>query len=112
MNGSMMQRYGDNIYWTGSDGTYQQLDSFHSEDNGKLSISNRERDTSTTSKVLIANDFAYYGKSAINIPRSLSFVVKKGPGHKCRFANHEQVALHSWLMDLPERGYVDEPGRW
>ncbi|PHR80311.1 hypothetical protein [Henriciella sp.] len=83
MRGAMMHRYGDNIYRTGPDGTFQQLDSFHSEDDGSLSVANRERDTETTQKVLIGSEFAYYGKSAPMIPHRLGFVVKKGPGHKC-----------------------------
>lgn len=112
MRGSMMHRYGDNIYWTGSDGTFQQLDSFHSEDDGNLSLTNRKRDTGTTQKVLIGSDFAYYGKSALMIPTDLSFVLKKGPGHKCQFAYDERMAVEAWIATLPERGYVDEPGRW
>jgi hypothetical protein len=112
MRGSMMHRYGDNIYWTGLGGTFQQLDSFHSEDDGSLSVANRERDTGTTEKVLISDEFTYYGKSAPLIPEHLRFVVKKGPGHKCRFAEDERSALDVWLATLTESGYVNEPGRW
>lgn len=112
MRGSMMHRYGDNIYWTGPDGTVQQLDSFHSEDDGSLSVPNRKRDTETTAKVLIGTEFAYFGKDAPLIPRELQFVVKKGPGHKCSFADNERAAVETWLETLPERGYVNEPGRW
>lgn len=112
MRGSMMHRYGDNIYWTGPNGTLQQLDSFHSEDDGSLSVANRERDTGTTEKVLIGSEFAYFGKSAPAIPCELSFIVKKGPGHKCQFADDERRAVEAWLAMLPERGYVNEPGRW
>lgn len=112
MNGSLMQRYGDNIYYSGADGTYQQLDSFHSEENGSLSVPNRTRDTETTSRVLIGGEFAYYGKAALPIPQPLRFVVKAGPGHKCRFADLERASVESWLATLPERGYVGEPGRW
>lgn len=112
MNGSMMQRYGDNIYYTGSDGTYQQIDSFHSEEDGSLSIPNRVRDTGSTSKVLIGEEFAYFGKAAPLIPQSLQFLVKSGPGHKCNFSNCEMTKAEHWLATLTERGYVGEPGRW
>ncbi|MDJ0627607.1 MAG: hypothetical protein QNJ44_05060 [Rhodobacter sp.] len=112
MRGSMMHRYGDNIYRTGKDGTFQQLDSFHSEEDGSLSVANRERDTGTTERVLISAEFAYYGKSALPLPEHLRCVVKKGPGHKCRFAEDDLVAIEAWLVGLPERGYVNEPGRW
>ena len=112
MRGSLMHRCGDNIYWTGSNGTYQQLDSFHSEDDGTLSAPNRKKDTGTTNRVLIGTEFAYFGKSAPPIPHELWFLVKKGPGHKCQFAEYERAAVEGWLATLPERGYVNEPGRW
>lgn len=112
MRGSKMQRYGDNIYWTGGDGAYDQLNSFHSEEDGSLSLANRARDTGTTSNVLVGEEFAFFGKAARLIPPHLRFVVKKGPGHKCLFADHERTALEAWLETLPERGFVDEPGRW
>lgn len=112
MRGSLMHRYGDNIYSPGPAGSHQQLDSFHSEDDGSLSIANLQTDTGTTKKVLIGTDFTYYGKSAPPIPHELRFLVKVGPGHKCRFADAELTAVEAWLATLPERGYVNEPGRW
>ncbi|WP_430262241.1 hypothetical protein [Neorhizobium sp. DAR64862/K0K3] len=112
MNGSLMHRYGDNIYHTGDDGTFQQLDSFHSEDDGSLSVANRMRDTGTTEKVLLATDFAYFGKSAAYIPEHMQFLIKKGPGHKCRFSDEQRDKIEAWLATLPERGYLGEPGHW
>ncbi|ESW64501.1 hypothetical protein X771_25570 [Mesorhizobium sp. LSJC277A00] len=112
MNGNMMHRYGDNIYHTGNDGTFQQIDSFHSEDDGSLSVRNRERDTGKTEKVMLAADFAYFGKSAPIIPEHVRFLIKKGPYHKCRFSDGQRAAIEGWLETLPERGYVDEPGHW
>lgn len=112
MNGSMMHRYGDNIYHTGDDGTFQQIDSFHSEDDGSLSFANRERDTGTTEKVMLATDFAYFGKSAPVIPEHVRFLIKKGPSHKCRFSDEQRATIEAWLATLPERGYVGEPGHW
>jgi hypothetical protein len=112
MRGSMMHRYGDNIYWTAADGAFQPLDSFHSEDDGSLSVSNRERDTGKTEKVLLGTEFAYFGKSAPAIPDELTFFVKKGPSHKCRFSAAQRAAVEAWLATIPDRGYVDEPGRW
>ena len=112
MNGSMMHRYGDNIYHTGVDGTFHQIDSFHSEDNGGLSIANRERDTGMTEKVLLATDFAYFGKSAPLIPEHVQFLIKKGPGHRCKFSDDQHAAIEAWLATITQRGYVGEPGHW
>jgi hypothetical protein len=112
MNGSLMHRYGDNIYHTGDDGAFQQIDSFHSEADGSLSVANRERDTGTTEKVMLATDFAYFGKSAPVIPEQVGFLIKRGPGHKCQFSDEQRAAIEAWLATLPERGYVGEPGHW
>lgn len=75
-------------------------------------MTNRERDTEATQKVLIGSEFAYYGKSAPMIPHELGFVVKNGPGHKCQFAYDDRMAVEAWIETLPERRYVNEPGRW
>lgn len=112
MNGSMMHRYGDNIYYTGADGTFQQIDSFHSEEDGSLSAANRERDTGTTEKVMLATDFAYFGKTAPLIPENVRLLIKKGPGHKCRFSDEQIAGIEAWLATLPARGYLGEPGHW
>lgn len=80
MNGSRMQRFGDNIYYTGDDGEICQLDSFHSEENGSLSVPNRDVDTGATSRVLIGTEFAYFGKNAPLIPGTPSFYREEGTG--------------------------------
>lgn len=112
MHGSMMHRHGDNIYSTAVDGAFLQIDSFHSEDDGSLSVGNRNRDTGTTEKVLLGTEFAYFGKSAPTIPENVRFLIKKGPGHKCRFSEAQREAIEAWLKTLLDRGYIDEPGHW
>lgn len=112
MHGSMMHRHGDNIYSTAVDGAFLQIDSFHSEDDGSLSVGNRKRDTGTTEKVMLGTEFAYYGKSAPAIPEDVRFLIKKGPSHKCRFSEAQREAIEAWLKTLPDRGYIDEPGHW
>ena len=112
MNGSLMQQYGDNIYWVDANNKYQQLDSFHSESDGSVSIPNLERDTGTTANVLIADEFAYFGKNALRIPEALLFMVKSGPGHKCNFEAGQTELIKDWVFSNPSRGYLGEPGRW
>ncbi|MEZ9494932.1 hypothetical protein AB4170_21375 [Vibrio splendidus] len=88
MNGSLKKMYGDNIYHRieGTDGeqVWTQDDSHHSLPDGTPNELNVNRDTNTSDKVLISNEFYYFGSSAVPIPKKLiSKVCKKGPGHKC-----------------------------
>lgn len=106
-------RYGDNIYCQrdGASG-FQQVDSFHSMEDGSTSLGNLKRDTGKTDRVLIGNDFAYWGRSCISVPEELMFAVKKGAGHKCHFTEDEIAAVTSWLGTHSQRGYLDEPVDW
>lgn len=112
LNGSEMQRYGDNIYYTGDDGVVRQLDSFHSEPNGVISEGNLKRDTGKTNRVLLAREFAYFGVNSPQIPSRFAHLVKKGPGHKCRFSETTRAATLSWLIGMPKRGIQGEPTGW
>lgn len=112
MNGSRMQRFGDNIYRTGPDGAILQADSFHSEQGGVLSEGNRRIDTGRTHRVLIGTDFGYYGSAAPAIPPDLGFLVKRGPGHKCCFTPAQVQAVVGWLDTLPGAHLAGRPCRW
>lgn len=112
LNGSRMQRFGDNIYHTDEQGSIHQLDSFHSEEGGKVSEGNLRRDTGTTTRVLVGRDFAYFGSRAPFIPKELGFVVKKGPGHKNKFGDEEVSRVTEWLQGMPSRGLCGQPIRW
>lgn len=70
-NGSRAMMLGDNIYHRDSetDG-WQQEDSHHSRPDGLADQSNIERDTGTN-RVLISNDFTYFGKSAPEVPQTV-----------------------------------------
>jgi hypothetical protein len=112
LNGSEMQQFGDNIYSTGPGGQVRQVDSFHSEANGVVSNANLVRDTGRTNRVLIAKEFGYFGKAAPAIPNGLGVLVKKGPGHKCKFSVDTLKRLDEWLHQLDGKGLRGEPVRW
>jgi hypothetical protein len=60
MNGSLVQRYGDNIYHRNQlTGVWIQEDSFHSQVGGKPDPDNLLLDTGTTDRVLLAEWFIY-----------------------------------------------------
>jgi hypothetical protein len=112
MHGSTHLRYGDNIYHSDGGGTYYQEDSFHSRKDGSLSLGDLQRDTGSTDKVLIGREFAYWGRAGIPLPDDLKCFVKKGPSHKRKFSDEHIARLMTWLVDHPERGYLDEPAHW
>ncbi len=112
MNGSAYMRYGDNIYHHEGGPNYVQEDSFHSLENGVLSVGDLKRDTGRTSRVLIGRDYAYWGRSAIRIPNELARFVKKRPGHLRKFPEYEIDKLMAWLEQQTQRGFLDEPADW
>jgi len=112
MTGTTYLRYGDNIYHRDGGDTYKQADSFHSREDGSVSLGDLHRDTGTTDRVLVGHEFAFFGRRGIEIPAELGFVVKKGPGHRCRFTEEEAAAVMAWLQTLPQRGYIGEPAHW
>lgn len=112
MSGTTHLRYGDNIYHLDGGKKFRQEDSFHSREDGSTSVGDLKRDTGTTDKVLIGHNFAYWGKSGIKLPDHLKCFVKAGPGHRCKFSEEQVQALLSWLLSLPQRGYIDEPAHW
>jgi hypothetical protein len=111
MSGTTCLRYGDNIYHRDGGETFQQEDSFHSLEDGSLSLGDLERDTGTTEKVLIGRDFAYWGRAGVKFPEHLTGFLKRGPSHRYRFTDEQIASLLSWLDSLP-RGYIDEPAHW
>jgi hypothetical protein len=111
MSGTTCLRYGDNIYHRDGGETLQQEDSFHSLEDGSLSLGDLKRDTSTTEKVLIGRDFAYWGRAGVKFPDHLTSFLKRGPSHRYDFTDEQIASLLSWLDSLP-RGYIDEPAHW
>jgi hypothetical protein len=112
MSGTTYLRYGDNIYHRDGGKKFKQEDSFHSLEDGTVSLGDLKRDTGTTDKVLVSYEFAYLGRSGVKLPDHLKCFLKKGPGHRCRFTKEQIDALMAWLKTLPMRGYIDEPAHW
>jgi putative DNA base modification enzyme with NMAD domain len=112
MLGTTYLRYGDNIYHRDDGKEFHQEDSFHSLEDGSVSLGDLRRDTATTDKVLIGRDFAYWGRAGITLPDELRCFVLNGPGHKYDFDEEEIAAFMVWLGKHPQRGYIDEPAHW
>lgn len=112
MSGTTYLRYGDNIYHRDGTENYKQEDSFHSLENGEISLGDLQRDTGRTQNVLISREFAYWGKSGIKLPEELKCFAISGPGHWSTFSEEQIQAFMHWLGHHPERGYIDEPAHW
>lgn len=114
--GSRKQFFGDNIYHRNpKTGRWIQEDSHHSRSNGKTFKINLDHDT-TTDRVLISNDFVYFGGSAIAIPtpfsRAPNALWKIGPGHKCSFSETYVTGVAAWLRSLGRSGYQGNPAEF
>jgi hypothetical protein len=108
-----MYRYGDNIYYPDAvTAKYHAVDSFHSEEHGGASPANLKRDTGTTTRVLLGDDFAYWGSDGPKIPKSLEDFVVETQGHKCRFAAERVTDFLAWLNTVSGRGLMGKPAHW
>jgi hypothetical protein len=109
MHGTTLYRYGDNIYHRDGGETYRQEYSFHSLEDGTVSLGDLRRDTGTTDKVLISRNFAFWGRSGLPLPEHLSCFVKR---ERHLYSEEQKAAFLEWLSTHPERGYIDEPAHW
>jgi hypothetical protein len=111
MNGSLKQRFGDNIYHRAADGTWHQADSRHSQE-GSANDVNLKTDTGTTDRVLIGSDFIYWGADAPPLPASLRHFAISSPGHKSKFTQVEIASLVAWAKASGRSGLLANPLEW
>lgn len=116
LHGSLKQAYGDNIYHHNSHGKWLQENSHHSLEDGSLNSANVTHDTSHP-RVLISDDFAYWGGSGPEIPvefcdfddgKSLCAI----RGHRVNFPDRIVAAFIAWFRSLNESKYVAAPREW
>ena len=107
MNGSMKQVYGDNIYHHDK-GEWIQENSHHSNPDGSANRQNLVRDTETD-KVLISENYWYFGRKAIQIPEELHILVCKGRGHRKFNDVILEERLLKWISTFKETGFIGAP---
>lgn len=108
MNGSFKTLYGDNVYHH-ENGEWIQANSHHSMEDGSANLSNLERDTGTTDRVLICNDFFYLGQSMIDIHDRFPNCVHTYIGHHA-VSEEDCIALWNYLEALfPDGGLIEVP---
>jgi hypothetical protein len=116
VRGSLKQWFGDNIYHRNPrTGHWMQENSHHSRDTGRPCKPNVEHDTQTD-RMLISNDFVYFGGSAVSIPaqfrRTGSTLWKNGAGHKSNFSESYVERVVEWLRGIGTWGYVGDPSEF
>lgn len=111
--GSRKRLFGDNIYHRNpATGHWIQEDSHHSRSDGTAFKINKDHDTQTN-RVLISNDFVYFGGSATTLPlcfrRGANRLRKKGQGHRANFGDAYVQRVIEWLRSLGVWGYQGRP---
>ena len=111
MNGSLEQRFGDNIYHR-ENGNWVQADSRHSQLHGQVNLQNQNRDVGTTDRILVSDDFIYWGGDGPKIPSSLGEFVHSHPGHKKNFSSTAIQRFVEWSFGSGKRGRMADPYEW
>ena len=115
LRGSKKQAFGDNIYFTDSDGRWGQLNSHHSYSDGRPNHHNIIHDTSTD-RVLVSSDFAYWGGAGPVIPARFrdfdGHDICAGRNHRSRFPEELVRDFIAWFRSLDAVGYISSPLDW
>jgi hypothetical protein len=109
MNGSLKKAYGDNIYHHDVRGNWLQDDSHHTMPDGSVNEVNLLRDTGTTDRVLISNDFYYWGRNCITLPPDLVRSLTIGVGQRRLEAAVVQKVIDYVDSLDQEKGYLGDP---
>jgi hypothetical protein len=117
-SGNKLQAFGDNIYHRHAvSGVWLQANSFHSQSDGQPHQQNVKHDTQTSERVLIGEDFVYWGSAAPEIPpRFRNYlgddICKHGQGHHVNLVPGLAQDFISWMRGLGRHGYIGRPLDW
>lgn len=113
LNGSLKQRYGDNIYhYDKKNKKWIQANSHHSLPNGTPNRANIKRDTGATVNVLLGREYTYWGRSGPKVPARFEEVCCTTQGHKCRFDEDLVSDFLDWLRSLGMVGFAGAPAEF
>jgi hypothetical protein len=109
-NSSIKNAFGDNIYHLDEHGHWIQEDSHHTFEDGTVCEKNLRTDTKSN-RVLISNDFAYWGSSSPSLPENLQALARGGRGYKVNFADEFKTQIRVWASQQI-RGVRGSPLNW
>jgi len=112
LNGSRKLAFGDNIYHRAQNG-FVQVDSHHSYEDGSPNPHNIRNDTQTD-RVLIAEQFVYWGGNGPLIPKQFQKApdIRAVRGHKCNFPQPFAHKFIDWIRSQNEWGCPGRPLDW
>ena len=114
--GSLVQASGDNIYEPTPDGTWDQLNSYHSNVDGSQNSEHTNRDTGVP-KVLISSDFVYFGAEGPKLPAKFLEggeyqINATGIGYR-RWKDLSKIQeFEAWFRSLDQAGFQGKPWDW
>lgn len=114
MGGSLSLCFGDNIYHRcDSNDSWIQEVSFHSDSKSLVGLGNLQRDTERTDRVLIGQEYAYWGGSGPRPPGKFKSLVKTGIGETYNVEDETlKFEFFDWLRSMPDRGFRHAPADW
>jgi len=101
---------GDNIYQPTADG-FNQLPSVHSK-GSEENLKNKLHDLGEkleNNRVLISDNFYYFGNHAVALPNTLHSIIKKGRAHKFTSINRKEIEEFENFISSFEKGINGEP---
>jgi Nucleotide modification associated domain 2 len=87
--GGLQKRCGDNIYEPKASGSYHQLRSMHSHEDGSEHIGNKAHDLGGK-HILVSETFAYFGSNPKAVPSELRSLIV-GRSHRSRFSDETKA---------------------
>ena len=107
---------GDNIYEPIGGGEWHQLDSYHTEKDGRPNGRHMKRDTGVQ-RILVSEDYVYYGGEGPKLPRRFlaegDMDLQRGPRNYQRVRDEEVIgSFEAWLSSQGVRGYQGKPWDW
>ena len=110
---SRKKAFGDNIYYRESGNReWQQMDSHHSFENGRLNPNNVKIDTKVD-RVLISDDFIYFGGDGPLMSSPIrENICHTTQNHKSNFDEKDIREFIDWIRSFNDTGYCGVPLEW
>ena len=107
---------GDNIYQPLGQGKWRQLNSYHTENDGRPNAHHVRRDTGVE-RILVSRDYVYYGGEGPKLPERFlpggTMDLLRARRNYQRVRDEEVIAsFEGWVRSLGDRGYEGKPWDW